>query len=128
MVRINQSELDVLNAGQKPVKKNKYNAKRVKVNGKNIASKKEGKRYIELLLQEKCGVISDLKTQVEYILLEAFVHKGEKIRKISYFADFVYKRDGVTYVEETKGFKTDVYKIKRKLLLNRYPGITFIET
>ena len=109
-------------------KKNKFNAVKEVVAGKTIDSKREAKRYRELKLQEHCGIISDLKTQVEYILQDAFDYKGHRIRKISYFADFEYVKDGVTYTEDSKGFKTKIFRLKKKMLLRRYPDINFIET
>ena len=130
MVNINKLELDCLKAGKtiKPKKKNKYNAVKETTGGIRFDSSREAKRYCKLKIQEHCGFISDLKTQVEYILLDAFEYKGEKIRKLSYFADFEYKKDGVIITEDSKGFKTQVYKLKRKMLLSRYPDINFIET
>ena len=51
------------------------------------------------------------------------------MRKVSYIADFMYKdiKRGVTVVEDVKGFKTDVYKIKKKLFLYKYPKYEFKE-
>ena len=47
-------------------------------------------------------------------------YQGEKIRKLEYVADFKYMQDGVMVVEDTKGYKTDVYKIKIKMFLYKY--------
>lgn len=41
-------------------------------------------------------------------------------RKCTYVADFTYREDGEFIVEDYKGFKTEEYKIKKKLLLERY--------
>lgn len=38
----------------------------------------------------------------------------------AYIADFVYTQDGSEIVEDTKGTRTAVYRIKRKLMLERY--------
>lgn len=38
-------------------------------------------------------------------------------RECTYVADFVYLQDGEIIVEDTKGFRTPEYKIKRKLML-----------
>ena len=91
-------------------------------------SKKEAKRAEELKLLERVGSITDLQEQVSIILQERFKHNGKWERAITYIADFVYMQDGVKIVEDVKGFKTDVYKIKRKMLLFTYPDIKFIET
>lgn len=55
-------------------------------------------------------------------------YDGEKIRAIKYVADFVYEdKDGRTIVEDAKGMRTDVYKIKRKIMLYKYKNIIFKE-
>ena len=101
----------------------KYNAKRTTFNGRTYASKKEAKRSAELHLLEKAGLISELKEQVPYILID----KSEHGRAIKYVADFVYIENGKQVVEDTKGFKTDVYRLKKRLMAERY-GIEIKET
>ena len=113
----------------------KYGNRKVKVNGIDFDSMKEGKRYQELLLLEKAGEISDLQLQVKYVLIPAYrepdtigknggVHKGKLIeRECSYIADFSYKTaDGTQVVEDVKGFRHskayDIFAIKRKLMLH----------
>jgi hypothetical protein len=95
-------------------------------------SKKENKRAYELSLLQKAGVISELQEQVKFTLLEWFLYKWEKIRWISYIADFVYKNKELeTIVEDVKSEftkKLPVYIIKKKLLLSKNPNINFIET
>jgi hypothetical protein len=90
------------------------NKKTAASDGKIFASKKECRRYEELLVLQRIGAIRCLQTQVEYVLIPKQV--GE--RKCSYFADFVYY-DAIDqiHVEDTKGFKTKDYIIKRKLML-----------
>lgn len=105
-------------------KKTKYNS--VKTNG--YASKKENKRAFELRLLERAWKIKNLREQISFLLQESFEYRGEKIRSMNYVADFVYEQDGETIVEDTKGYKTEVYNIKKKLLLRRYPFIIFRET
>ena len=129
-MRIDQLTLDVLNAGQKPVKSkpNKYHAVKETSGGKKYDSGREAERGRELSLQEYCGFISGLKTQVTFILQDGFEYKGEKIRPIKYIADFQYKKDGKIITEDSKGVRTKVFLIKRKMLLKRYPDINFLET
>ena len=74
---------------------NKYNAVKVNVDGITFDSKKEAERYSELKLLERCGAISDLELQVEYKLIPS-----QKICK--------------------KGDAYEIFKIKRKLMLERY--------
>lgn len=106
----------------------KYHSKKVIVDGIEFDSKREAKRYGELLLLEKAGAITDLQRQVKYQLLPAQYRPvwDKKTRKwkdrciereCSYVADFVYQQDGKTIVEDTKGFKTKDYILKRKMML-----------
>ena len=108
-------------------KKHKYNAKLVKINGFKFDSKKEANRYLELKFLEKAGKIKDLKLQPCFLLQEGFYYQGRAIRQITYKADFEYVQDGKRVVEDVKGFKTDVYKLKKKLFLKKYPDVIFKE-
>lgn len=111
-------------------KNNKYNNRKIVVNGIVFDSAKEAHRYSELLVLLKAGEISDLKRQVKYTLIppqrepdtvgpRGGVRPGRLIEhEVSYVADFVYKdKDGNEIVEDTKGFRTKDYVIKRKLAL-----------
>lgn len=99
-------------------------------------SRKEALRWTQLLILERAGEISELKRQVEFILIPdqrepstEVYQKGEKKgmpkegklieRKVVYVADFVYidHRTNERVVEDTKGVKTKDYIIKRKLML-----------
>lgn len=92
----------------------KYRNKRTMVDGLLFASKKEAKRWGELKLLEKAGEITGLRRQVMYRLDFNGVHICK------YFADFVYVEHyslkSTTVVEDVKGVRTDVYKIKKKLM------------
>ena len=93
---------------------NKYGNKRVVVDGIRFDSKREAARWQELKLLERAGEIKGLERQVEYELIPK--QPGE--RAVKYIADFRYiDHDGKTVVEDTKGVKTPVYILKRKLLL-----------
>ena len=91
-------------------------------------SAKEYRRANELKLLERAGHISELCEQVTFELQPYFKCDGRTERAIKYIADFTYNKNGNLFVEDVKGFKTDVYKIKRKMLLFKYPEIKFIET
>ena len=82
-------------------------------------SKKEANRCNELHMLLKNGNISKLKVQVRIKLREAFRFQGKAIRNISYIADFTYydKDEKKFVIEDTKGYRTDVYKLKIKLLM-----------
>lgn len=93
------------------------------------ASRKEHRRAQELKLLQRAGLISNLREQVHYELIPAQRDADGKLleRACRYIADFVYTdNDGHTVVEDTKGVRTDVYRIKRKLMLHVH-GIRIIE-
>lgn len=93
---------------------NKYGAKRVKApDGQVFDSALEYHRYNLLKLLERAGKIQHLQRQVSFELIP----KQEGERACHYVADFTYMEDGKLVVEDCKGFKTDVYKIKKKLML-----------
>ena len=98
----------------------KYNNRKVRCWGETFDSMLECERYKYLKALEQQKVISNLQRQVKYVLLPS--QKDSKTRKtiereISYLADFVYEKGSQTIVEDVKGLRTDVYKIKRKLML-----------
>lgn len=97
---------------------NKYHNQKVIFDGIKFDSKKEAKRYRELCLMKRAGVITDLELQKQYALIPAQKLNGKVVeRAVVYKADFAYKEDGVQVVEDTKGVKTKDYIIKRKLML-----------
>lgn len=93
----------------------KYHAKKTVVDGITFDSRKEAKRYSELKLLERAGAIKGLQRQVRYELIPAFDVDGKHYRPTSYVADFVYVEDGREVVEDVKGYRTDVYRLKSKL-------------
>ena len=96
----------------------KYGNRKVIRDGIEFDSVKECQRYCELKLMQRAGLISDLQMQVSFELIPSQRIAGKVVeRACSYVADFVYKQDGQTVVEDTKGFKTPEYIIKRKLML-----------
>lgn len=106
----------------------KYRNKKTVVDNIVFDSKLEAERYGILKLLEKAGEIKDLEMQVEFVLIPPFTHNGKKYRKATYKADFVYTdKEGKQIVEDTKGFVTKEYALKKKLLLFRYPDIDFRE-
>ena len=102
-------------------KKSKYNNKKAEYNGIKFDSKKERDYYIYLEGLEKAGEINNLKRQVKFELQPGFSFKGKRIRAINYYADFTYYTpDGQFHIVDTKGVKTEVYKIKKKIM--QYQG------
>ena len=114
----------------KTQKGNKYNNRKVFVDGVQFDSVKEGRRFRELKLMQDAGIIENLRRQVIYTLIPSQVicdrHTGKNIRtyrSVTYRADFVYKdnSNGKTVVEDVKGYKGGtayaLFKIKKKLML-----------
>lgn len=111
--------------------RSKYGAKSGVYGGKRFDSKREARRYAELVALEEAGAIKNLRRQVKYILIPAQrepdtvgirggIKRGALLeRECAYVADFVYTlvQTGEEIVEDSKGFRTDVYVIKRKLML-----------
>jgi hypothetical protein len=99
-------------------KKNKYNNKITELDGIKFHSKKESVRYSQLKLQEKGGLIKDLRLQVPYELIPKLVINGKTERAIKYVADFVYTDTlhETEIVEDVKGMITDVFKLKYRLM------------
>lgn len=114
-------------------KQSKYHARKTTVNGMVFDSRKEGRRYQELLLLQKAGKISDLKCQVSFPLLpsqrykDPVTGKWRTERACKYVADYTYIEDGKLIVEDVKGMKTKEYILKRKMLLY-FTGIRIRET
>lgn len=104
--------------GAKSSQRNKYGAK--KTGGH--ASQKEHGRAGQLQIMLAAGLISDLREQVRFVLIPSQKDKeGNTVEKpCSYIADFVYTDNatGQTIVEDTKGYRTKEYIIKRKLMLS----------
>ena len=99
-------------------KRSKYHSRKITVDGIEFDSLKESSRWCELSLLKKAGMIQNLQRQVKFELLPAQRIEGKVIeRAVSYVADFTYYQDGQLIVEDTKGFKTKDYIIKRKLML-----------
>lgn len=105
----------------------KYRAKKTEIDGITFDSRKEATRYVELKAMEKNGDIIGLELQKSYELQPSFEKNGKKYRAITYRADFVYRKNGRVIVEDVKGVRTDVYKLKRKLFEYHYPGVEITE-
>lgn len=97
----------------------KYNAKKVRDDGFLFDSKSEHKRYLELKLLIKAREISQLEVH-PIIALEI-----DRKPVCRYEADFSYTdmKTGKTVWEDVKGWPTDVFKLKVKLLAILRPDI-----
>ena len=99
----------------------KYNAVRTWRHGHWFASKAEARRYTELLLLEKAGEIRDIELQPTYRLM-APTPDGALISTATYIADFRYRDIPTekTVVEDVKGVRTQVYKLKKRWIEAQY--------
>jgi hypothetical protein len=103
--------------GEKKPKKSKYNNRKVKVDGMTFASQKEADYYCSLKLLHRAGEIKGFCRQPRFLLLGC-----------EYVADFIiWNNDGTTEIIDTKGMRTDVYKVKIKQFKELYPDLRFKE-
>jgi Protein of unknown function (DUF1064) len=103
------------------VMSNKYGAVKVKLDGYVFDSKREAFRYQQLCFLVNSGDISNLRVHPVYPLIV------NNLLICKYEADFYYTENSKEVVEDVKGVKTDVYKLKKKLMLAVY-GIKILET
>lgn len=111
--------------------RNKYGNRKTVIDGITFDSAKEARRYSELKIMQRAGLISDLKLQPRFELLPTFKKNGVTHRKIEYVGDFSYTEKGIDIVEDVKSDftrKNPVYLIKKKLLFFRYDDFVFLET
>lgn len=88
----------------------KYGNKLTVINGTRFHSKGESRRFLELQLLEKAEKISNLKLQVTFPLIVNGVEVA------TYKADFTYIENSKLVIEDYKGFQTDIFKLKWKIL------------
>jgi hypothetical protein len=96
--------------GCPPDRPSKYRAVKTVVDGITFDSKREAARYAELRLLEKRGFIRQLKLQPEFV----FMADGKPMFK--YRADFRYFEGKGCVIEDVKGVRTAVYRLKKKLI------------
>lgn len=94
------------------------------VDGITWDSQHEADRYLALKALAGAGAIDHLRWKVRFSLN---CPVGDSSSTVShYVADFVYREHGQEIVEDTKGYLTAMYKLKRKWMLKQY-GITIRE-
>ena len=112
---------EMIKAKKKP---SKYRNVITYIDGHKFDSKAEARRYQQLVLLQRAGVISGLKLQPPFELQAKFRGTdGKMVRAITYIADFQYNENGRVVVEDVKGKQTDVFKIKKKLFNEVYPHL-----
>jgi hypothetical protein len=106
----------------------KYHSKKTTVDGITFDSIREANRWQELRILERAGEIKNLRRQVKFTILEGYEIAGRKVSPVQYIADFYYTdtKTGKRVIEDAKGYRTDVYKLKKKMFEKRY-GIEITE-
>ena len=121
-MRIDNNTYKKLVGNSIDVKQNKYKNKKVIYDGIKFDSNREMAYYIKLKMLEQKGIIKDLELQKSFELQPSFKLNGKTYKKITYKADFSYVsvQDNKLHIVDTKGFRTDVYKLKRKMFAYKY--------
>ena len=96
----------------------KYGNQKTRVCGITFDSKREAERYLILQDMQRRGEITELALQVPFELIPAQKDDAGRVaeRAVTYIADFVYWTPDGFVVEDAKGCKTEVYRIKKKLM------------
>lgn len=118
-------------AESKPKKRNKYNARKVTIDGIKFDSQAEGRDYLRLRARQDAGEISELTCHPRFCIIDGYTTKaGKKVRAAYYTADFSFIENGIRVVVEIKGGKatiTEAYRLRVKLFQQRYKDIEFRE-
>jgi hypothetical protein len=103
-------------------KQNKYKNTKIEIDNIKFDSKREANRYLELKKLERIGKIICLKLQEPFMLQQGYEINGKKVKPIYYIADFIYidPETAETIVEDVKGIRTEVYRLKKKLFEYKY--------
>lgn len=114
---------------------NKYSAKKTIVDGITFHSKRESLRYSTLKLLERAGEIKGLELQPKF----PFVIRGKPVlsrserypngRPLKMVADFKYfdVRRKCEVWEDSKGFRTDSFILKKAFFEALNPGVLLEE-
>jgi hypothetical protein len=111
MLRLTEEQYARIGKARAPAEPSKMHNQPATVDGIEFQSKREAARYSELKLLLHAGEISDLERQVRFAMHVNGIHVCD------YIADFVYgKGHGAVVVEDVKGMRTPIYRLKRKLM------------
>ena len=91
--------------------------------GIKFDSRKEARRYDELMVMLKSGIISDLRLQPQFTIQESYITEtGERIRAVRYTADFSYRFGGKLVVEDVKSTatRTKEYLRNKKFMRSKF--------
>jgi len=108
------------------VKRSKFGNVKTTIHGITFDSKREAKRWTELRLRERAGFLTDLKHHPEPWALHCPT-PGDDVVVCFYEPDFEYREAGALVIEDSKGVRTQIYRLKKKWMKLEY-GITIRET
>src|SRR3990167_8364851 len=97
--------------------RSKFGNRKTIMDGIRFDSQKEAAQYAKLRILQKNGQIGDLKVHPSYLIQEGFsYYEGSNLRPVYYEADFEFqeKGTGTRIIQDVKGFKPPVYKLKKK--------------
>lgn len=101
-------------------KRNKYHAKKIRVDGIYFDSLAESRYYISLKLLTRAGEIKGFCRQPRFVIVEG----DDQTRATEYVSDFVvFYNDGTFKIVDVKGMKTEVFKLKMKSFKEKYPKL-----
>lgn len=131
-MKLTQKQYEMFTNKSIDYKQSKYKNKKIIYDGITFDSIKEKNRYIELKILEKSGLIKDLELQKVFELQPSFKKNDKTYRKITYKSDFYYfdNENGKYIVEDVKAsekFKTEVYKLKKKMFEYKYNDLEIRE-
>jgi len=92
----------------------KYRNVPVTLDGQRFDSKREAAYWQQLKAREAAGEITQLRRQVVFPLLCPADDRAQLVA--TYIADFVYVEAGTRHVIDAKGYRTAVYKLKKRWL------------
>ena len=78
---------------------------------------------------ERQGLIKNIKLQVKFELQPKYKKNNKTIRAINYIADFTYfdVNKSKIIIVDTKGYRTEVYKLKKKIFEYKYQDLEIKE-
>jgi hypothetical protein len=123
-MKVTEAEWKLMQARQRTTpepKPGRIRSTKTVVDGMTFDSKREAQRWHELILEQRAGHISALRRQVPFAITINRMHVCD------YIADFVYVRNGAEVVEDSKGFRTEMYRLKKKLVRAVY-GVEIVES
>ena len=94
--------------GREAVKEHKYKA----VKAGKYPSQKHAEVAQKLWALAESGKIQDLREEVPFILVPG----RNRVKGVTYVADFTFIENGFPVVADAKGMQTPVYKIKKRMM------------